>query len=91
MNKSELVKQIAVNADLSQSAAERAVNAFADSVAKALSQGDKVTVLGFGTFEPRARAARTGRHPQTGEEIQIAASTTPAFKAGQGLKDAVKG
>ncbi|MFM9272178.1 HU family DNA-binding protein [Halomonas elongata] len=58
---------------------------------KTLSQGDKLTLLGFGTFEARERAARTGRNPQTGEEMTIPAAKVPAFKAGQGLKDAVKG
>ncbi|MDN3525295.1 HU family DNA-binding protein [Halomonas sabkhae] len=91
MNKSELVKQIAATTDLSQAQAERCLTAFTDSVAKTLSQGDKLTLLGFGTFETRERAARTGRNPQTGEEMTIPSAKVPAFKAGQGLKDAVKG
>lgn len=91
MNKSELVKQIATTADLSQAQSERCLTAFTDAVAKTLSQGDKLTLLGFGTFEARERAARSGRNPQTGEEMTIPAAKVPAFKAGQGLKDAVKG
>lgn len=91
MNKSELVKQIATTTDLSQAQAERCLSAFTESVAKTLSQGERLTLPGFGTFEARQRAARTGRNPQTGAELKIPASTVPAFKAGQGLKDAVKG
>lgn len=69
--------------------AEKAVNAVFASIEEALAKGDKVQLVGFGTFEVRERAARTGRNPQTGEEIQIAASRVPAFRAGKALKDSV--
>ncbi|MBS9781402.1 MAG: HU family DNA-binding protein [Gammaproteobacteria bacterium] len=90
MNKTELVEAVAKSAGLSKADAGKAVDAFVDSVTNALVKGDKVTLIGFGTFETRKRAARTGRNPRTGEEIKIAASKTPAFKAGKKLKDAVK-
>ncbi len=89
MNKTELVDAIANAAEISKAQAGKAVDAFVDSVTETLSKGGKVTLIGFGTFETRERSARTGRNPQTGQEIQIAASTTPAFKAGKQLKDAV--
>ncbi len=89
MNKTELVDAIASAAEISKAQAGKAVDAFVDSVTETLSKGGKVTLIGFGTFETRERSARTGRNPQTGQEIQIAASTTPAFKAGKQLKDAV--
>lgn len=89
MNKMELVKRIASTADLSQAQAERCLSAFTTIVTDTLSQGDRLALPGFGTFEPRQRAARAGRNPQTGAELQIPASTVPAFKAGQSLKDAV--
>ncbi len=89
MNKTELVEAIASAAEISKAQAGKAVDAFVDSVTETLSKGGKVTLIGFGTFETRERSARTGRNPQTGQEIQIAASTTPAFKAGKQLKDAV--
>lgn len=90
MNKSELVDAMADAADISKSAAARALDALTDSVAVTLKKGDTVSILGFGTFSVKERAARTGRNPQTGAAIEIAASKTPAFKAGKALKDAVK-
>lgn len=90
MNKTELVEAVAKSAELSKADANKAVDAVVESVTKALSKGDKVTLIGFGTFETRKRAARTGRNPRTGAEIKIAASNIPAFKAGKKLKDAVK-
>ncbi|MEP6906939.1 MAG: HU family DNA-binding protein [Pseudoxanthomonas sp.] len=89
MNKTELIDQVAESADLSKADAARAVDAVISSVTKALTKGDTVTVVGFGTFQVRARAARTGRNPKTGDTINIAASKNPAFKAGKALKDAV--
>jgi DNA-binding protein HU-beta len=76
---------------LSKRDAEKAVNAFIETVSEALRQGDRVSVVGFGTFEVRQRAARKGRNPQTGKEIEIPASRTPAFKAGKTLREAVEG
>ena len=89
MNKTELVEAIAAAADITKAEANKALDAFIDNVTETLKKGDKVTLIGFGTFETRQRSARTGRNPQTGAEIQIAASTTPAFKAGKKLKDAL--
>ncbi len=89
MNKTDLVDAVADSADLSKADAARAVDAVISSITKALKQGDNVTVVGFGTFQVRARAARTGRNPKTGDSINIAASKNPAFKAGKALKDAV--
>lgn len=89
MNKTELVEAIAKSADITKAQAGKAVDAFIDSVTATLVKGDKVTLIGFGTFETRERSARTGRNPQTGKSIEIEASTTPAFKAGKKLKDAV--
>ncbi|HEB98107.1 MAG TPA: HU family DNA-binding protein [Thiotrichales bacterium] len=89
MNKTELIEAVAEAADLSKAAAGRAVEAVLDSVTQALKQGDSVSLVGFGTFEVRERAARTGRNPRTGETMQIPASKAPAFKAGKALKDAV--
>jgi len=89
MNKTELIDAVADTADLSKADAGRAVDAVISSVTKALKGGDSVTVVGFGTFQVRARAARSGRNPKTGDTIQIAASKNPAFKAGKALKDAV--
>ncbi|MBT3734969.1 MAG: HU family DNA-binding protein, partial [Gammaproteobacteria bacterium] len=76
-------------ADITKAAAGRALDSMIDSVSGALKEGDSVVLVGFGTFTVRDRAARTGRNPQTGEEIQIAAAKVPAFKAGKALKDAV--
>jgi DNA-binding protein HU-beta len=93
MNKSELVQNLAATADLSKADAQRAVDALFGTdgvIAHALKQGNKVQITGFGTFETRERKARTGRNPRTGKEIQIEASISPSFRAGKGLKDAVK-
>ncbi len=89
MNKSELIDAIADSADISKAAAGRAVDAVVESVTNALKGGDQVTLIGFGTFSVKDRAARTGRNPQTGAEIQIKAAKIPSFKAGKALKDAV--
>lgn len=89
MNKTELVAAIASKADISKKDSEKALNAFIDTISAALKKGDKVSLVGFGSFEVRTRAARTGRNPQTGAEIKIAASKSPAFKAGKALKDIV--
>jgi DNA-binding protein HU-beta len=89
MTKAELVDRIAAKAGLTKSDAEKALNAFTSSVTDALKKGDKVTLVGFGTFSTVKRAARKGRNPQTGKEIKIKASTAPKFKAGKSLKDAV--
>jgi DNA-binding protein HU-beta len=91
MNKGQLKDAVAEAAGLSGADAERALDAVIDTITKAVASGDKVTIVGFGTFEPRERSARTGRNPQTGEEIQIAASTVPGFKAGAAFKQAVNG
>jgi len=90
MNKSNLVEVMAEAADISKSAASRALDGLTDAVAIALKEGDTVSVIGFGTFSVKKRAARTGRNPQTGETIEIAASKVPTFKAGKALKDAVQ-
>jgi DNA-binding protein HU-beta len=84
-----LVAKVADKAGLSKKAAESAVNAVIEAVGDSLRSGEKVSVVGFGTFEVRERAARKGRNPQTGKEISIPASRTPAFKAGKSLKDLV--
>jgi DNA-binding protein HU-beta len=89
MNKTELIDAVAETADLSKADAGRAVDAVISSITKALKSGDSVTVVGFGTFQVRERAARSGRNPKTGDTIQINASKNPAFKAGKALKDAV--
>ena len=89
MNKTELVAAVAAKAELSKKDAE-AVNAVFDSVKDALAEGDKVSLIGFGTFSVKTRAARTGLNPRTKETIEIPESKVPAFKAGSALKDAVK-
>ncbi|MBQ0754118.1 MAG: HU family DNA-binding protein [Gammaproteobacteria bacterium] len=89
MNKSELIDAIAAAADLSKADAGRALDATIESVTGALKSGDSVSLVGFGTFAVKQRAAREGRNPQTGKTIQIAAATVPGFKAGKALKDAV--
>lgn len=89
MNKSELIAAVAEQAGLSKKDAEKAVNAVVSVVTDTLVDGGKVQLVGFGTFEVRARDARTGKNPRTGEAITIAASKVPAFKAGKALKDAV--
>ena len=90
MTKQELIAMVANAAGFTKVDAARAVDAISDAVTTALARGEKVTWTGFGTFEVRSRAARMGRNPQTGESLHIAASKTPAFKAGKGLKDAVR-
>lgn len=90
MNKTELVAVVAAKAELSKKDAEAAVNAVFDSVKDALAEGDKVSLIGFGTFSVKTRAARTGLNPRTKETIEIPESKVPAFKAGSALKDAVK-
>ena len=89
MNKADLVGKVAEKAGLTKKDAEKAINAFVASVQEALVKKDKVQLIGFGTFEVKERAARTGRNPQTGEAIKIAASKAPVFKVGKALKDAV--
>ncbi len=89
MNKSELVSAIAAQAGLSKKDAEKAVVAFMDEVTAALKKGDKVPLVGFGTFEVKQRAERIGRNPRTKEQITIPASKTPVFKAGKSFKDAM--
>lgn len=89
MNKTDLVNAVAESAGFSKKDAEKAVAAVLDSVTNALIAGDKVQLVGFGTFEVRERAAKQGRNPRTGETMEIPASKLPAFKAGKALKDAV--
>ena len=89
MNKQELIENIAASADITKAAAGRALDSMIDSITGSLKNGDSVVLVGFGTFSVRDRAARTGRNPQTGEEIQIAAARVPAFKAGKALKTSV--
>ena len=89
MNKSELIDAISESADITKAAAGRAVDAVVESITNALKSGDQVTLIGFGTFSVKDRAARLGRNPQTGAEIKIAAAKIPSFKAGKALKDAV--
>ncbi len=90
MNKTELIASMAEKSQLSKKDAEKALNAFIESVEEALAKGDKIQLVGFGTFEVRERAERKGRNPQTKEEIVIPASKAPVFKAGKALKDVVK-
>ncbi len=89
MNKTELIDAVAEAADQTKAESSRAVDAVVAAVTKALKDGDAVTLVGFGTFQVRDRAARTGRNPKTGDTIKIAASKNPSFKAGKALKDAV--
>ena len=89
MNKSELIAAIAAKTDLTKKDSERALGSFIDTVTDQLKKGNKIQLVGFGTFEVAKRAARTGKNPQTGAEIKIAASKAPKFKAGKALKDAV--
>jgi len=90
MNKSELVNSVAEGADISKAAAARAVDAMVGAVSGSLGKGEQVTIIGFGTFSIRERAARQGRNPQTGKPMQISASKSVGFKAGKQLKDAVQ-
>ncbi len=89
MNKAELVDSVADAADLSKASAARAVDAVTDAIANVLKNDEQVTLVGFGTFSVRKRAARSGRNPRTGETINIKAANVPAFKPGKALKDAV--
>lgn len=91
MNKGELVDKIAEGADISKAAAGRALDSLINTITNELASGGDVALVGFGTYKVNDRAARTGRNPQTGAEIQIAAAKVPAFKAGKALKDAVNG
>lgn len=90
MNKTELVAAVAAKAEISKKDADKAVAAVIDSVTEALKAGDKVQLIGFGTFEVRERAAKEARNPKTGETIKVPATKVPAFKAGAALKAAVK-
>ena len=89
MNKADLIEQIAQAAEISKSAAERAVDALVVAVKSSLRKDEPVTLVGFGTFYASRRAARTGRNPRTGAEVQIAAARLPKFRAGKALKDAI--
>ena len=90
MNKTELVAALAEKAEVSKKDAEKVLNAFVETVQDAVKADDKVQLVGFGTFESKARAAREGNNPQTGEKIKIAACKVPAFKAGKAFKDMLK-
>ena len=90
MNKTELVKAVSTQAELTQKDAAKVVDALLETISNTLAKEEKIQLIGFGTFEVRDRAARKGRNPQTGEEIDIAASKVPAFKPGKELKEAVK-
>ena len=90
MNKEELVKEVAEKSKLSQKAAADVIAATLETIQKSVAKGKKVTLVGFGTFEARKRAARTGRNPQTGATIKISAKTVPAFSAGKKFKELVK-
>ena len=91
MNKGQLIDNIAESADISKASAGRALDAFVETVTAALVAGDNVSLIGFGAFTVKERAARTGRNPQTGEPLEIKAAKVPAFKAGKSLKDAING
>ena len=90
MNKTELVKAVSTQAELTQKDAAKVVDALLETITNTLAKEEKIQLIGFGTFEVRERSARKGRNPQTGEEIDIAASKVPAFKPGKELKEAVK-
>ena len=90
MTKTDLIAQVAANTEMSKKSAEQAVSAVFEALGKAMTEGEKITISGFGTFEVRERAARTGRNPHTGETIEIAAAKAPAFKPGKALKDAIQ-
>jgi DNA-binding protein HU-beta len=89
LNKADLISSVAEKAEVPKKEAEKAVNAVFVAIEEALTRGEKIQLVGFGTFEVRDRAARTGRNPQTGEEIQISATRVPAFRAGKALKDSI--
>lgn len=90
MNKAELIEAIAAKSEISKKDAEAALNATIEAIKDALKAGDKIQLVGFGTFSVKARAARTARNPRTGETIQVAAAKVPTFAAGKALKDAVQ-
>lgn len=90
MNKTELVAKVAEKSELTKKDAAKAIDAVFASISESLQDGEKVQIIGFGNFEVRERAARKGRNPQTGQEINIPASKVPAFKAGKALKDGIK-
>ncbi|MBI5755587.1 MAG: HU family DNA-binding protein [Nitrospirae bacterium] len=90
MTKAELIDKIAISSGISRTAANKALNATLDNITRALQKGQKVTLIGFGTFAVQQRKARTGRNPKTGEEIKIAAGKIPRFTAGKALKSAIK-
>jgi len=90
MNKSELIKSVAASTGMSRTVTTKAVDAIFETITKTLAGGDDISLVGFGTFKVKARAARMGRNPRTGEAIHIKAGNVPGFKAGKGLKDAVK-
>ena len=90
MTKADLIEKMATDADISKAAAEKALKSFIEAVTKTVKKGNKLTLVGFGTFSVSKRAARKGRNPQTGATIKIAARKVPKFKAGQAFKDAVK-
>ncbi len=89
MTKAELIDKMAADANISKAAAQKAMDSFIDGIKKSLKKGNKVTLVGFGTFSVGKRAARKGRNPQTGETIKIKASKSPKFKAGKAFKDAI--
>ncbi len=91
MNKEELVQEVSKKSKVTQKETGEIINALMETIEKTVAKGKKVTLVGFGTFESRKRAARTGRNPQTGKEIKIAAKTVPAFSAGKKFKEAVNG
>lgn len=90
MTKSELIDKVAEQTDLTKKDSGKVIDAFFDALTEAMAEGDKIQLVGFGSFEVRTREARKGRNPQTGAEIEIAASNVPVFKAGKALKDAVE-
>jgi DNA-binding protein HU-beta len=90
MTKADLIEKMAKDADIAKAAAEKALNSFIDGVKKTVKKGEKVALVGFGTFSVSKRAARKGRNPRTGETIKIKAAKVPKFTAGKGFKDAVK-
>ena len=90
MNKAELINSVAASADVSKKEAEAVVSATFDAITAALKDGDKVQLVGFGSFEVKERAARTGKNPATGEQIEIPASKSPTFKPGKAFKDAIQ-
>ncbi|HGJ5920669.1 HU family DNA-binding protein [Arsenophonus apicola] len=90
MNKTELINKVSEKSGLGKKDAEKAVNAFTETITESLKSGNSVQLVGFGSFQVKTRAAREGRNPQTGKAIKIAATNVPSFKAGQKLKDAVK-